>query len=415
LDNKNKFKELPLINELQNEFFGYSKIDLNEIAIVSVQHILETTGSLFESLIEYGFNKMNIFCSGKFYSTNNIVEKKIKLLEINYIDFSDTLKDLDFDNVFNKQIEKLWENFMRSSAFRNCKYLIVLDEGGHCLSSIPDIVQNKFKIVGIEQTRGGLYLRDTFANIPIIEIATSAAKTILEPYLISKTNYNIINKKIDLTRKLKMGIIGVGSLGMAFGNYLISKGHEIIAYDKDITHLNRLNCTKANSINDVISNSEVVFGCTGNDISQKEWVYEIKKDITLISISSKNTEFKLLIKEIFKKSKLFPKCSLDDITFNNIIIKRGGFPLNFDGSTHSVPPYEIQLTRALIFSSIIQAIHFLEIKKPNDFYMLNPEFQRFIVKKWFKVFPESKSYYSQKQKSIFTENDSIIRFSRGTL
>ena len=68
-----------------------------------------------------------------------------------------------------------------------------------------------------------------------------------------------------------------------------------------------------------------------------------------------------------------------------INIVKGGFPVNFDDTGISVPAQEIQLTRTLVVSAIIQAIELFQSPSlENKVYVLSPEKQQYIVENWFR-------------------------------
>lgn len=70
----------------------------------------------------------------------------------------------------------------------------------------------------------------------------------------------------------------------------------------------------------------------------------------------------------------------------HLTIMRGGFPINFDGSTVSVPSREIQVTRRLLLGAVVQAAICGGRYRDGGIksVMLDPHLQEFVVNSWSK-------------------------------
>ncbi len=177
--------------------------------------------------------------------------------------------------------------------------------------------------------------------------------------------------------------------------------------------------TYCSSLVELINNSDILIGATGQDISSITWLENIYKNITLISVSSGDIEFKTLIKNC--KSYLEHEVSspLDTLsirTKNNskITILRGGMVANFTGSHESGPSLGIQLTRGLIFSSIIQIIENQSLLSGKyGAIMLSPSLQREVVNYWFNDQPQKKLDYSAQIIKSFNRTNWIKSLSGG--
>jgi hypothetical protein len=148
----------------------------------------------------------------------------------------------------------------------------------------------------------------------------------------------------------------------------------VTVYDKRPRNIIKNNkYYRSNTLSSLISTSDYVFGCTGEDITSKIDICALSHDDkSLISCSSDDTEFKSLLKFIQKTSmRNFPVSSpLDDIFYKTghksiIRIFRGGFPINFDNSKKIEHTQGIQLTRGLMLGGILQAMSLLTSLNEN--------------------------------------------------
>ena len=102
----NQFPVLPVLEQLKKYADKNKKYE--NIYIVAVQHILETTGSLFEAIIHIGIKPNNIHLIGKIYSTNIETKDKLKRIGINVYN---NKRSLNFGTVrenFKKDVNLLW-------------------------------------------------------------------------------------------------------------------------------------------------------------------------------------------------------------------------------------------------------------------------------------------------------------------
>jgi hypothetical protein len=166
--------------------------------------------------------------------------------------------------------------------------------------------------------------------------------------------------------------------------------------------------------------SDYIFGCTGREsIKTIEPFMHAEKDKTLISCSSEDKEFLPLLKAIQRKNNELVQDPFAQIRFitdkgATIRILKGGFPINFDHSGESVPPRDIQLTRALVLISIVQAIQFFNKKtllNKTGIYALDAKTQQFVANEWLKTQPVVR--YSQDIIRNFQNLDWIIKNSGG--
>jgi hypothetical protein len=275
-----------------------------------------------------------------------------------------------------------------------------------CLTNVPAFISEKYDLVGIEQTTSGLinpFMRTL--SFPVIEVASSAAKQILESPLIAEAVIKKLDTLLPTTSKhiLTCAVVGVGLIGTAIGRKLISLNHKVLTYDLDACKTKRLEkACPAENLEEALLSADYIFGCSGKDITEGFPLETLNKEKTFISCSSQDKEFRTLLK-LFKQHHCAYHNVLDnlDCTLNNQIVHiiRGGFPVNLDNSGESVSAVDIQLTRGLLLSGALQAIGIGSRPPPSNQptwrYMLNPTLQSFVVSHWILHSPTAPSSFAR--------------------
>lgn len=399
---------------------------LNRIAFVCVQHLLDSTLDIFEALIQLGAKPDNIFLLGKHYSTSPEVVEKAEALGIQVQNFTPLTQLGTYKEVFDQDITNLWlqvRRFLEKNTHSIDK-LIVLDDGGKCFKSIPKDILREYNVVGIEQTTAGLTEINSikFHDSVYIDIAKSASKS-LEVGMVSNAVVNKIANQLPCPQaNPAFGIVGVGAIGTALAKRLASVGYNVSLYDpchkesknssinayltsgQNIKKLRRAFTRNfqdlrpepgklewVDSVEALFQKSEYIFGCTGKDFTKNLDIDNLLVgNKHLISCSSEDKEFLSILHRIQELNPNNTWDPLKDIYWqkdpNSLIhLIKGGFPCNFDDTGTSVPSEDIQLTRALIFGGLIQAVITYSSYKMNRIrgtMMLDPSMQRFIVSKW---------------------------------
>ena len=117
--------------------------NMNEIIFVGVQHILETTVTLFDALIKLGIQPQNMYFTGKSYSSSAAIEQAIYSRQINLIANVEQNNFGEFQETFALQIKKLWDTVIKDLEQKDIKRIIILDDGGRCLAATPNFLKCK--------------------------------------------------------------------------------------------------------------------------------------------------------------------------------------------------------------------------------------------------------------------------------
>lgn len=387
------------------------------VMVVAVQHVLGTTVDMFKQMHRLGLKKAII--GGKSYSIHEPCIKELKDLGYIFIDAPDQLGYGRYDACMQETASNLWRialEEMQLSYNRGKKIdlLIILDDGGDLLLSTPGKLFNGIKykpnrVIGIEQTRGGSNHR-SFKGVPfpIINVAGSYVKAAIEyPWVAEIVAKKVISEvqakaETQLSHKPVIGVVGNGTMGQAIVDKFIAEGYLVLVHDK----ANKTRHKKAiwqGDIPSLISNADVIIGCTGTDITEEfrnlEAILNSIKPKYLVSTSSKDIEFNSLLIYIQEKKKQLEQTPnpLKDIVYINpenqantkIVILKGGFPINFNNQRHCVPPKKIWPTRAALMGACLMAVRAYEqnLITSADVLKLNADAQLLILKEYQRLNP----------------------------
>jgi len=251
------------------------------------------------------------------------------------------------------------------------------------------------------------------SSIPIIEVASSAAKKYIEAPMIREATFakleaSIFRQKTDAT----FGVIGLGNIGAAIASGLLARKKNVAIFDKDAGRLlPNLGTAVCGNAKEVFESSDVVFGCTGSDITEDaDWWQQLRGKKLFVSCSSQDREFASILRAVDHTGPVRP---LHDVVVplkhGEITVARGGFPANFDGSCESVPRADIQMTRGLLLAAVLQALSAAHRASGRE--KLDSESQRFIVSRWIERQPHRLAWYEPGLLERFKDLDWIEKNS----
>lgn len=390
--------KLQLIESINAKLFSARNraLPFSRTAVIYIHHALYTSLPVLQAKFLLGLDPKNTFVLNKSYSECADVVKTTKSLGVHYQPCSKQIGPGRFLQAFIRDINLLWEKAIVN--LKDVDNVLIMDHGGYAMSYVPSEIIEKYNVVGLEKTTAGLINENTRGlPFPIIDVATCAAKKVLESPLISEAVVQKLTPLIPLNdEQLVCGVVGCGAIGRSIARKLLSLGRKVIIYDKVYNKLNDLSgAIFTTDLSSVISSADYIFGCTGNDITKNnlDIFRTCPRNKKLISCSSEDREFLSLIKKTQEEQSHRKKPQpFDDISYKNdfgavITIIKGGFPINFDNTGESVPAEDIQLTRALVFTGALQATTYFnnsQLLNKSGIYMLNPNFQELVVDEWVK-------------------------------
>jgi S-adenosylhomocysteine hydrolase len=384
---RDPFPRLPVLDHLSLRAHGLSAVPWSKVSIVAVQHILESTGTLFEAIASLGVSERRIHVLGKHYSTNSVVSDALRRFGVVVHDSTESHPRGEFAQAFQKDVARMWARVVETFRQDPPALVIVLDDGGRCLQNIPQAVIGCCDVIGIEQTTSGV--RPGERSVPIIHVATSAAKRLLEPPLIADATFTKVSHHLPAKlEKLRCGVVGLGNIGKAVASGLAVLGHDVIATDVDAEKCKGIPYARWSSdAVTLLSEADYVYGCTGDDIFAHRALNLIRGNKVLFSVSSEDVEFNSLLRtgsSTCAQSELVRSDVGIVLPHAHLRIVNGGFPVNFDGGPTSVASESIQLTRGLLLGAVMQAgaTHAGELRECKSRIMLDPHIQRFVVTDW---------------------------------
>lgn len=269
--------------------------------------------------------------------------------------------------------------------------LLVLDDGAYFLEALSSIHPGRrpARIAIVEQTTRGLIkmqenaaLRATGNTVPIVNVAGSVPKRILEPPFIAMAICASLKPHLDDHfagggRRCRCLILGYGSIGEQVASfvrrYFGLERDQVYVYDTDSRHIEtaRDRGFKWWDSEDLNTRFDLVIGCSGR-ASFKVGDYAYLEDGALLASASSG------VVELSRRDfiDLADVSDIDDIEIDRArldnesihtdlhfrlvdrtaIFVNAGFPVNFDGRITVVPTRYIQPTPTMMVQAAIQAV-----------------------------------------------------------
>ena len=392
------------------EYFGGNVCPFQGCLVVGMQHMLGTTVDMFQVMKRLGLEQAVV--GSKLYSDSQICIEAFKKLGYNHVGCQEPTGYGLYNESIVKDIHKIWENALQVIKNRSIDSIIIFDDGADLLLNIPNEIYRLCRskglfLVGIEQTRGGS--NRTFFNglpLPIINVAGAGIKNRFEYQWVAKEVVRILSKdslyniELQLGRKPRIGIIGYGVMGHAIVNELSQRAFQISIYDSKAASVSENSAvTHLSNAVVLVSGADVIIGCTGTDVTANQAVFDALHYSStpkwLVSASSKDLEFNYLLHKYQEQitQKYCTPDVLQTVVYRNyygsaISLLRGGFPINFQNTIHSVSPEKIWPTRAgLLLASLMALKYRKALTKTSTVYQLDPWAQMLIYHHYAQIHP----------------------------
>jgi len=373
----------------------------SDTALVAVQHMLLQTVDLFANLIAMGLEPKNIVALGKIYSNNDAVIRTLRDQGVTVVP-STMPKPGEFSAYFQRDVERLWQVATEQFAGRRIKRILVLDDGGVCITNAPAEILRRYAVCGVEQTSQGVFLfEEKPPAFPVISWARSAVKLQVGGAIFSQCFVEKLNSEFLHGRSIsgkQLGIIGLGSIGGSLAKLAVHEGIKVLFYDSHpevhIPESLRGLIDRANSLEELMLSCDYIAGCSGRNPFANQWPMKHRPGIKLLSASGGDQEFRPIIKDLKVKPDFAIAPDTWTITSDYgpsgpIEIAYLGFPYNFvSRSPEAVPTRIVQLETGGLLTALIQARLYLELGKSAPrracLHRSLPKAQRFVYDEWLK-------------------------------
>ena len=205
-----------------------------ETALVAVQHMLYQTVDMFHAAGEIGLNPNNIFALGKVYSNSGPIMSMLRDMGVTVLD-STFPRPGEFDASFGNDVKRLWRLVAERLDQRRIKRILVLDDGGKCITNIPAQLLLRYQVAGVEQTSLGMFVfEENPPPFPVVSWARSAVKLQIGGPIFSHCLMNRLHAQFlqgNSLENVEVGIIGLGSIGRGLAGVATRQERKVLFYD----------------------------------------------------------------------------------------------------------------------------------------------------------------------------------------
>lgn len=338
---------LPLLRFAQTLYPG---VDLSDVAVIACQHLLGTTVDMFDALFCAGLRPERTFVLGKCYSTHVGTMKKLVRRGVTV-----SPKSIAFDaaRTFDEQFSDYTREFFDDALAAidvdsGVHRIVVLDDGGFVLQLANAASAEDERFVGVEQTSSGFErLKNVALRFPVVNVARSKAKLRYESPFIAADVIRRLKKATRLRKTMRVLVVGQGVIGREIKTQL-QNTCDVFGCDANVAQ-----CDFDGAFLEQLHTFDVVIGATGTQALSVDDCARLKPGAVLVSASSSDREFPAVA---FRRAHPDVTSCHAESSMNGVRLLNAGFPINFTGSRHGVAPRKIQLTRALLFAGVCEAL-----------------------------------------------------------
>ncbi len=364
-----------------------STISYDDIYLVTYTHILDNSVTFFQSLPLIGIKKENLFILGKSYSTIPDAQKTLQVSGLNVQTIGYPKKWGGIDEETQREVKQLCQEIKEKIGSKKAE-IITLESGGVLRNAFYQSFANmpNVTLAGAELTTQGDYFPFLY---PTIDVALSSAKKELEKFCVAENIIDNLNLKKLIRSDWTYGIIGYGAIGGEVAKDLQKNNAKILVFDidKSIVPIELYA-----DLPSLISHADCIIGTTGKTSLDKKLIDYMKDDLTLVSTSSRDTEFLQFLLDIkipFKEENTFSDLEINLENGKKVYLINGGFPINYN-RIFAADEAEMMMTYGLWLASFLQIIAFNKLsKKPQENKVpLQKDYQRIVVKNWLNYYKD---------------------------
>ena len=330
-------------------------IDWSNTLVIACQHLLESSYLYLQKIVDNGLPANQLYVLGKSYSScDDIIDDFKKLGVYVHPDSTSYNSHQSFDLQFRASISKFFQYIQENEDFSHYHKILIIDEGGELLSYAHQNINPVTNIVGVEQTASHLeFINPIDAKFPVVNIARSQAKLILEAPFIATALIENITSELEQAKADIKNVLVIGN------SYLSQQLHEQLKfqYDSELIEVsNSLSELEVKDYINLLSNADMVIASTSDNVLS-EGDYRLLKDgVILVSAGNSDSQFNAVnLRKLMQVNDNIHQTIHAKGLNGNITLLNSGFAANFDGSWQRVPLSKIQLTISLLYCAICQA------------------------------------------------------------
>ncbi|HEU4509521.1 MAG TPA: NAD(P)-dependent oxidoreductase, partial [Pyrinomonadaceae bacterium] len=283
-----------------------ARFDFGEdTALVTVQHMLAQTVDLLRTVCDLGLPAENIFVAGKVYSDNVGIIESVRQLGVTVVD-STMPEPGEFEHYYQRDVDRLWQIAVEKLADRSIKRVLVLDDGGTCIASVPFEVLRRYAVCGVEQTSQGIFLlEERPLRFPVFSWARTAVKLEIGSGIFSRCFIDKMNTEFLHGQSLQgtqLGIIGLGSIGKSIATLAVRQKAYVFFYDTNpdlhLPRFLRRPIDRVDSLEQLMMCCDYVVGCSGRNPFKDQWPLNYRPGLKLLSCSGGDQEFAPIIRDL---------------------------------------------------------------------------------------------------------------------
>jgi S-adenosylhomocysteine hydrolase len=381
-------QKMPLLNNvvLQHE----SRKPLANLAVLLIQHQLQDSYAQVSALLELGLDPKELYWIDIPYTSNGIVRSAVQGLGVPSKNFwSHAYRPTIPYRTYQLNRVREWIRSVARRIERDRK-LIVMEDGAYFLEAAADSECHLRKIAIVEQSQSGINwvrahvtIRDYAEKTPVINVAESSPKKILEAPMIADAIGDALWESVAGRLHIFSGrdcclITGYGSVGACVASRIPQR----FGFSKSCIYVydpiaDRQRLATAQGYQRWYSDKptvrfKLVIGCSGERSFTVHDCDHLEDGAFLVSASTGSVE--LSIEDFLRAARIADSSKIhinnlsslekarihSEIQFRfdnrSATVLNGGFPINFDGKRiDRIPPEEIQLTAALMVQAAVQA------------------------------------------------------------
>jgi len=358
---------------------------LRGVTVLFIQHQLGNQVPQARAMLELGVAPEDFWWLDIPYTSNAAVRERLVALGIPRSNFFPgeyrTLQP--YAPYQRKRTQAALRFLLRSTRGK----LLVLDDGSYFLEAMSCQPEHPPDLAIVEQTTRGFIkieenpaIRMVSEKVPLVNVARSAPKTVLEPPFIGRAVCDALGRRLGATWKPgpheRCLILGYGAIGRQVARFCRGLGYDprnVTVHDAlpDRVRLALDDGFPAWDRADLSTRFRLVIGCSGRASFLLDDYVFLEDGAVLGSASSGSVE---LSREDFIE--LADRSEKDDVWIEHDGLDESnvhcdlrfhfrdrearflnaGFPLNFDGRVNCVPMHYIQPTPTMMVAAAVQAV-----------------------------------------------------------